>query len=252
MGANDYLIGGANVWFNDGNGFLNLGNIPNFNITREINELTHFTASTGERKLDKSIINEARLGLNFNIDEFDGDNINILVYGDGATSTTVAAGSVALASNAVAPLLTNRSIFTAKTNISNLVVADDAVPTTTYTGDGDDYTLKNAVTGEIEIHLGGSGAITAGQALFLNYDNAERIRDVINPGTDFVKTGTARFEFLASCGNPVTWIVQNCAVKVEGDITLDSENFSTANVIIDVLVDDTVDPANPYGVMQVG
>lgn len=250
MGASDYLIGGANVWFNDGNGYLNLGNIPNFNITREVNELTHFTASTGERKLDKSIINEAKLGLNFNIDEFDGDNVNILVYGDGATSTTVASGSVS-DEVIVAPLVSGRSVFTSKSNISSLIVGDDGVPTITYTLN-DDYFIKNVITGEIQVILGGSGSITAGQDLFLDYDNAERIRDVINPGKDFVKSGQARFEFLASCGNPVTWIIQNCVVKVEGDITLDSENFSSANVIIDILVDDTIDPANPYGVMQVG
>jgi hypothetical protein len=247
MGANDYLIGGANIWFDDGNGFLGLGNIPNFNITREVNELMHFTASTGERKLDKSIINEAKLGFNFNVDEFDADNINILVYGDGTTADVDAGGSVT-DEVIVAPLLTNRSIFTAKPNISALVVGDDAIPTTTYV-ENTDYIIKNAVTGEIEILL---GTITAGQDLYLDYTNGARTRQLINPGKDFVKTGKARFEFLASCGSPITWIVQNCAVKVEGDITLDSENFSTANVLIDVLVDETVDPANPYGIMKVG
>lgn len=248
MGSENYLIGGASVWFDDGNGFINLGNIPSFNVTREVNELTHFSATSGERKLDKSIVNEAKLGLNFNIDEFNAENVNFLVYGDGTSQVVEAGGSV---SDEVqkAPLKLDRSIFTIKSNISSLVVGDDAIPTTTYVL-GTDYELVNSVTGEIKILS--TGSIVAGQDLFLDYNNAARTRSNIKPGKDFVKSGKARFEFIASCGKPWTWTIQNAVVKVEGDIGLDSENFSAANVIIDILVDETITPDEPYGKILVG
>lgn len=250
MGSENYLLGGANVfWSNKGeNGFLDIGNIVSFNLTRAITELEHFTASTGERKLDKSIITQAQLGMNFNIDEFNADNVNLLMFGDGKTSVVESGGSV---SDEVvkAPTLLGNSIFTAKSNISNLVVGDDAIPTTTYVLDTD-YKIINAVTGEIQILAGGS--IVADQDLYLDYNNGARTRDQVLPGTAFVKDGKVRFEFLASNGKPITWIVQNATLKVEGDVGLTSEAFSEANVVIEVLEDQVVNPSEPYGKLLVG
>lgn len=252
MGTGDITIGGARLFFNDGgqdgaagNGFLDLGNLPDFSIQRLISEIEHhsYNAAAAARLKDLNIVTDLGFKIPVTIDEMFPENWNILLFGDGTTTQTQSASSVTDEA-ATAPVELDRSIFTAFTNISSLVVTG-AAGTPTYVLDTD-YELINAKTGEIKILS--SGSITTGLALELDYSYAARTREKIVPGNDTSIKGSARLEFEGGInGNDLTWIVQNCELKPEGDNALSSTEPSTAQLVLNILVDKSVTPAEPFG-----
>ncbi|MCP4989331.1 MAG: hypothetical protein GY928_25730 [Colwellia sp.] len=251
MATTDYTIGGARLFFNDGgqdgaagNGFLDLGNIPTFSVERTIAEIEHFSyiASSASRQKDLNIVTDIGMSFNFTVDELFSENWNIILFGNGTTST-VQSGSSITDELTTAPVLLDRSIFTAETNVSSLTV-DGSGGTPTYTVDTD-YELVNAVTGEIKILS--TGSITTGLALELNYTSAARTRNRIVPGDDTSVLGSARLEFEGQNGGDITWIINNCEIKPDGSSSLSSTEVSESNLILNILVDKVVTPAEPFG-----
>lgn len=252
MSTTDILIGGGRIFFNDGgqdgaagNGLLDLGNVPTLAIQKALTEIEHFgyNANTRSRQKDLNIVTDIGFSLSFTVDEFFAEMWNILLFGNG-TTTQVQSGSSIIDEAAVAPVLLDRSIFTAESNISSLVVDDDAASASPFVL-GTDYTIENAVTGEIKIIDG--GGITTGMALFLTYTSAARTREKVVPGADASVKGSARLEFTAQNGDDFTWIIQNCEVKPDGDSPLSSTEASEVSVILNILVDKVVTPAEPFG-----
>ncbi len=256
MPTTDLTLGGARLFFNDGgqdgaagNGFLDLGNIPTFSLERTIAEIEHFAfiASSLSRQKDLNIVTDIGMSFNFTIDELFSENWNIILFGNGTTTSTQA-GDTIVDEAATAPVILDRSIFTAETNISSLVITGSG-GTPTYVLDTD-YELINAVTGEIKILS--SGSITTGLALLLDYTSAARVRERIVPGDDTSVKGSARLEFQAQNGRDITWIVQNCEVKPDGASPLSSTEVSESNLILNILVDKVVTPAEPFGFVKHG
>lgn len=248
MGSESYLIGSGRVFFNDGNGFLDLGNIPSINLTRAITTLDHFTFSNGTRQKDLSLVTESSMGLNFTIDEFNKENLNILVFGNGTAASNQSASS-AVDEVATAPILLDRSIFTAKTNISNLFVDDQTLKASPFT-EGTDYELVNATTGEIKILS--TGGITSAMTLYLTYDYAARNRTKVIPGKDFTITGSARIEIEVTNGQPLTWKINNAEIKIEGETAINPDSWSEATINLNILVDKTTTPTEPMGALYIG
>jgi hypothetical protein len=252
MSTTDILIGGGRIWFNDGgqdgnagNGLLDLGNIPTLAIQKALTEIEHFgyNANTRSRQKDLNIVTDIGFSLSFTVDELFAEMWNILLFGNG-TTPQVQSGSSIVDEAAVAPVLLDRSIFTAESNISSLVVDDDAASASPFVL-GTDYTIENAVTGEIKIIDG--GGITTGMDLFLTYTSGARTRQKVIPGADASVKGAARLEFTAQNGDDFTWIIQNCEVKPDGDSPLSSTEASEVSVILNILVDKVVTPAEPFG-----
>ncbi|MEE9356236.1 MAG: hypothetical protein V3U75_11655 [Methylococcaceae bacterium] len=251
MSTTDILIGGGRVFFNDGgqdglpgNGYLDMGNIPALAIQKAITEIEHFgfNAVTKSRQKDLNIVTDIGMSLSFTVDELFAEMWNILLFGNGTTTQTQT-GATITDEAATAPILLDRSIFTAESNISALTV-DGTGGTPTYVL-GTDYELVNAVTGEIKILS--TGSITSGMVLELNYTSAARSREKIVPGADASVKGAARLEFTAQNGDDFTWIIQNCEVKPDGDSPLSSTEASEVSVILNILVDKVVNTAEPFG-----
>jgi hypothetical protein len=216
-------------------------------FTRESTLLEHPVIVSGERLIDLSLVTQQKIGLSLTFDEFNAENVNIIMLGNGTTAN-VQSGDTIADEAATAPVLLDRSIFTAETNISSLVITGTA-GTPTYVLDTD-YKLINANTGEIKILS--TGSITTGLVLELDYTSAARTRRKILPGKDLQIQGSARIEIDDPInGKNVTWIIKNAQLRIEGDTTIDSENWSQANLILDVLVDKDVTVTEPYGAMYV-
>ncbi len=247
MGANDYLVGQARVFFNDGNGFLDLGNIPNFSMQRNVTTLDHFTVKDGVRQKDLTIITEASIGFSFSIDEFSAENLNLIMFGSGVTAANQSSGS-AVSEVVNAPAILDRSVFLAFTNVSSVVVKD-VTDTTTYV-EGTDYEIVNATTGELKILSGGS--ISVSDELHISYDYAARNRSKIVPGKDFRINGSARLEIQTITGQDITWKINSAEIRVEGDSVLEDANWSASSLILDVTVDKTTTPSEPLGAMFAG
>lgn len=251
MSTTDYTLGGARLFFNDGgqdgaagNGLLDLGNIPTFAVERTIAEIEHFAfiASSLSRQKDLNIVTDIGMSFNFTVDELFAENWNIILFGNGTTSTTQT-GATITDEAAVAPVLLDRSIFTAETNVTGLSI-DGTGGTPTHVLNTD-YELVNALTGEIKI-LSGAG-ISASDVLELNYTSAARTRERIVPGDDTSIKGSARLEFQGQNGGNITWIIQNCEIKPDGSSPISSTEVSESNLILNILVDKVVTPAEPFG-----
>jgi hypothetical protein len=256
MGTNDLLIGGGRIFFNDGgagglagNGFLDMGNVPTMAIQKAITEIEHFSynAGTESRQKDLNIVTDVGMSIQFTIDELKAAAWDILLFGNGTTSQ-VQTGDTITDELTNAPIILDRSIFTVESDISSLTI-DGTGGTPTYV-EGTDYEIINATTGEIKILS--TGSITTGLALELNYTSAARTRTKVVPGADPSITGSARLEFTAQNGDDLTWIIQNCEVKPDGDSPLSSTEVSEVGVILNILVDKVVTPAEPFGVVLHG
>jgi len=252
MSTDNILIGGGRIFFNDGgqdgnagNGLLDMGNIPALAIQKALTEIEHFgyNAVTRSRQKDLNIVTDIGMSLSFTVDELFAEMWNILLFGSGTTST-VQSGSSIVDEVATAPVLLDRSIFTAESNISSLVVDDDAASASPFV-ENTDYEIVNATTGEIKILS--TGSITTGMSLFLTYTSAARTRQRIVPGADASVLGSARLEFTAQNGDDLTWIINNCEVKPDGDSPLSSTEASEVSVVLNILVDKVVTPAEPFG-----
>ncbi len=257
MATTDILIGGGRVFFNDGaqdggvgNGFLDLGNTPSISVSKNITEIEHFGYNTTAkaRQKDLNIVTDLAMSLNFTIDELTAEAWNILLFGSGTTSQ-VQAGASVVDEVATAPVLLDRSIFTAQSNISSLVVDDDAASASPFVVDTD-YELINAETGEIKILS--TGSITTGMSLYLTYTSAAKTRSKVVPGADPSIKGSARFEFTAQNGLNVTWTIENCELKPDGDSALSSTEASEVALILNILTDKTVTTSEPFGDVRIG
>jgi hypothetical protein len=256
MGTSDILIGGGRIFFNDGgndgavgNGFLDMGNIPTLAIQKAITEIEHFgfNALTRSRQKDLNIVTDIGISLSFTVDELFAEMWNILLFANG-TSSVVEAGGAVVDENATTPAKLDRSIFTLKRNISSVVITSDPAGTTYVAGT--DYDVVDPSTGEIKILSGGT--ITAGIPILIEYTAAAETRTKIVPGSDPSIKGSARLEFTAQNGSDMTWIIRNCEVKPDGDSPLSSTEPSEIAVVLNILVDKVVVPAEPFGYVHHG
>src|SRR3989339_1887401 len=87
--------GGVKLYFNDGTGERDLGNITDLDLETGTEELEHFSNRSGKRLKDKVIVLEEKLTLKFKFDEpvienlkyyFKGGNIENLSPGTGAVT----------------------------------------------------------------------------------------------------------------------------------------------------------------------
>ena len=251
MSTANILIGGGRIFFNDGgqdgnagNGYLDMGNIPALAVQKAITEIEHFgfNATNRSRQKDLNIVTDIGMSLSFTVDELFAEMWNILLFGNGTTTQTQSGSSITNEAHN-APVLLDRSVFTDESNISSLVVTGSG-GSPTYTLDTD-YSIENAVTGEIKIIDG--GAITTGLAIEFDYTSAARVREKIVPGADASVKGSARLEFTSQNGDDFTWIIQNCEVKPDGDSPLSSTEASEVSVVLNILVDKVVTPTEPFG-----
>ncbi len=251
MSTIDVVIGGGRIWFNDGgndgqtgNGYFDLGNLPTLAVQKAVAEIQRFSfnANTRSRQKDLNIVTDISMSLSFSVDELPASMWDILLFGDGLVPQ-VQSGSAIADEQAFAPVILDRSIFTDETNISSLTI-DGVGGTPTYVLDTD-YELVNAVTGEIKILS--TGSITSGLELELNYTSAARTRQQIIPAADPSIKGSARLEFTAQNGDDLTWIIQNCEVKSDGDTPLSSTEPSEVALVLNILADKVVNTAQPFG-----
>jgi len=259
MATTDILIGGGRVFFNDGadsdsggvgEGYLNLGNTPAISVSKNITEIEHFSYNTTAkaRQKDLNIVTDVAMSLNFTIDELTADAWRILLFSSASTSN-VQSGSSIVDEVATAPVIVGRSFFTAESNISSLVVDDDAASASPFVA-GTDYELMNAETGEIRTIVG--GGITTGMSLFLTYTSAAKTRSKLVPGADTSIKGSARFEFTAQNGSNLTWTILNCELKPDGDSPLSSTEASEVALVLNILTDKNTTPAEPFGAVLHG
>ncbi|MGR3593100.1 MAG: phage tail tube protein [Limimaricola soesokkakensis] len=80
---NNYYIGkGVVYWTPEGGAERDLGNVPEFEFTPEIERLAHFSARSGVRTKDREVVIEKSARLRLLMDEWSLDNLAMALMGD--------------------------------------------------------------------------------------------------------------------------------------------------------------------------
>ncbi len=261
----DPLVVSPRVYFNDGgqaangaagvpaagNGSLDIGHLPQMELSQELETLDYDRIIAGERIKVMSLVIRRALGMTMTFDEVNAANVNLLLSGDGKTSN-VQSGDTISQETHNAPVILDRSFFLDEVQASSIVITGTG-SVGTYTLDTDYNLIANADNNEIKVLS--TGTITTGLLLKADYVSAAKTRDTINPLKDSLVQGSARIEMRtvgsALSGPTWTWIIENATLRAEGGITFGGA-VAQPTLFLDVLADTVVYPANPHGVVNVG
>lgn len=101
----NYTIGGARFWFNRlvddtvspirYEGFRDMGNVVDSGQEQTIEELDHFSAKTGTRRKDRSLVTEISEEIIFTLDELSTENLRSFFRGNAVTASIARPASAA-------------------------------------------------------------------------------------------------------------------------------------------------------------
>lgn len=93
----DYLLGRGKLYYcellstdlpdEDGDGWVDVGNVPEFSVTSETNILDHFSSQSGLRSRDKRIVIDQAFNLSFQAEEFNEENALLWLFSTPAAAT---------------------------------------------------------------------------------------------------------------------------------------------------------------------
>ncbi|MCZ2418674.1 MAG: hypothetical protein LC123_02365 [Burkholderiales bacterium] len=94
----DYVIGRGKAYISEINtttgkptgGWRDIGNVTAFTVTRESEEIEHFSSREGTKTLDKSVVLQTSATLGFTVDELNAENVAAWLSGEKASYTNAA------------------------------------------------------------------------------------------------------------------------------------------------------------------
>lgn len=237
-------VGKGEIWFDkldsngDPTGEMHLGNMPNFTITPEIEDLPHYSSMESVKKKDKVAAVSTGFTMKGTFEEPNTDNLNLAFYGDGVTAESQSSGSVADASYTAR---SDRYIKFTHRKVSNVVV--------TNVGGGTTYVVTTDYTVDEEtgrLFCLSTGDISDGQLLEVDYDYTEAAYEKVQGGTDTVIEGLLRFKGTGSYGPKYEVVAWKVRVSSGGDIPFISEEWLNYELSFEVLDDSVNHAASPY------
>ncbi|MGV1943507.1 hypothetical protein ACQZ5D_23770 [Agrobacterium sp. 22-211-1] len=200
--------------------FRELGNCPEFTLTRESETLPHYSSRQGLRLMDEEITIESTLTGAVTIDDMKAENVAYFFMGDVA-NVTVTAGTnqVELFADVKAGDLYQLGFSDANPSGARkvtTVVATDGAATTPVTFDVDDDYILDAELGTVYIPVG-SAAI--GGDLEVSYGVAASTREQIAAGETQVE-GALKFISNNPVGPNADMIFPRVRLSPNGDLNL--------------------------------
>lgn len=111
-----------------------MGNVPEFELSLEIEKTEHIESFTGERAIDATLVKAKKGSISLSVEELTDDNIKLALYG---VKTTVAGSTVT--NEALPVAVDGATLLLAHQKVSS-VVLKDSTPTTPVTlVEGTDY-----------------------------------------------------------------------------------------------------------------
>lgn len=154
--------------------YLDVGNVPEFEFTPNIEELPHISSRAGIRSRDRTVILEKGGDLRIVLEEWTAFNLAIVLLGDVTDLTTPAGSSVEILGNSqftAAVRFTGANDIGAKWSFQFNRV--DFVPTSSLNLIGTDDWSNMEVTGRLAVTDIGGGVLEFGRA-YRNDDGSSR------------------------------------------------------------------------------
>lgn len=266
--GNDTL-GGVRLWVNElldasstppkYGGTVDLGCIEEAPIEQAIEYQEHFCASTGTRVKDKKIVKQVSATITATLVEVDAENLRLFFLGGAITpvAEALAGGTVTdevarchypVAVPAVGSY-SDRRILQFGKNASTIVVTTWAggplVLATDYVIE--DYYgfkairfIKQAVAGVVE-----------GDYVKIDYKYDVLESRSFNPLTSFLKVAQVRFIGASDNGTEIFADFAKCNISPSGNFNWNNNDWTTFQLMIDILDNSAVAPTAPFGTIQV-
>jgi hypothetical protein len=241
--------GGVKLFFDDGGGERDLGNITELDIEPGSEELEHYSNRSGKRMKDKVIVLEEKLTVKFKFDEPVIENLKYYFKGGNIENVNAGTGRV---TDQLVTLTGTAPVSLGKYGISAVTVTNLAGDVTYV--QNVDYIVDPGVAGAdgrqvARIWRVAGGAIADGQQVKVDYTYTtwQQQRFPI-AGVSFVE-GSARLEVHPDAGRGLRFdvVVPKCLLKPDGATGLDDKKWMEVPMILDALDDSENTPEAPFG-----
>jgi len=94
--AQNYLYGKGRTYFRPeaSTGYIDLGSIPKFEISIELEKDEHYSSRSGTKEKDLVVILQKKASANFDLEEYSMENLNLAFMADGVHNAVQQAGTV--------------------------------------------------------------------------------------------------------------------------------------------------------------
>ncbi len=170
----NYLFGKGVVLFEkeDETGFLDLGNVPKFELTPEITKEDHYTSRYGKKVKDASITTEVKMTGSLDLEEYSVENLNLLFFGDTPVAGSQTAGAL---SGTSLTTVADRFVEAGKLNLTWLKVSHGTVTAGPFAA-GDTLTCSGVTATVVDVGADYVGCISLAGGVFA-------VGDTVTAGT---------------------------------------------------------------------
>ena len=216
-------------------GFDDLGNVPEFNLSREVETLEHFSSREGLRVKDQSVVTQYMMMGNFVADEVRTQN---LAYFLGGTSTAQTVSSGTGVETTITNAMRGRTYQLGVSGQNQMGLRDVTNVVVTASPGGatitaqDNYTV-DAESGLLKI-LPDAPGITSPMNLSVTFNHGSFTRQLVITSEMEVE-GAMRFISRAPVGMRVNWYLPWVKLTPNGDMQVISEEWATIPFTIEVL-----------------
>lgn len=171
----NYMYGKGRVYFkpSGGAGYIDLGNVPKFELAIELTKAEHYSSRSGIKEKDLELITQKKATTTFSLEEFSAENINLAFLGDTLQNSTQAAGYVANTSTA---LVDDQFVDLNKKNVFITRITHGAVT-------GTAFALGETITGGTSDATGKVGWKTSTYIELYDVDGTFEVGETITGGT---------------------------------------------------------------------
>jgi hypothetical protein len=241
MASQNYTLGRGRVYFDQyASGTFNttgeryIGNTPEFALSVESEDLTHYSADEGLRVKDDSVVLEVNYAGTFITDEISSENLAFFFLGSAAAVTVTGGAADEETMDVQKGLYYQLGVSDTSPSgvrkISDVVVSAATGGATPYTVD-EDYTVDLDL-GRIYIVPGGTIANDA--TIFVNYDiDASTREQVVTSGTTV--EGAIRFVSYNAKGTKRDYFLPYVKLSPSGDFALKGSDWQQISFNVEVL-----------------
>jgi hypothetical protein len=252
----NYTLGGARFWFNENvdltltpprrKGYRDMGNVVEHSFEQEKEILDHYTARSGVRKKDRSIVRQIGESLLITLDELSVNNLKAYFRGDVITDNASGTGTVTAE---VAQLNADEIVPLAEGFTATLIVVKDITGITTYILNTD-YTVEDVVGGYKGVKFKTGGTLVAGAFVTIDYTYVKRTNKQFSPQIKTLREGQALFFGVSDSGNEFMRSWNKVSMDPEGSFSLNSEDWSSFQLRVEILDDTEATPTAPFGLFK--
>lgn len=257
----NYTIGGIRAWFNrladdsttpvKFEGFRDLGNVVEAPQESESEEVEHFSAKTGTRKKDRKVNTDIAETITLTLDEPNLENLRHFFRGGTVTDIAASAGNTA--PEEIIKLDREDTVNLHRGRTATAIIVKDFADVVTYILDTD-YRVVEVLSSAGDSWKGieriAAGAIADGEFVRVDYDFDIEAHREFAPQTALNVEGRLLLFGISDTGNEFIRSIEKVSLAPEGAFDLDDEDFSTFQLLADILDNTDSDPSFPFGVFE--